>query len=71
MRPRLILLVALVALTVTFMAFLVNAQGEKKMVCSKGTCTEQKPEPKPAETGGGGGEMDNGSFHHLIVSTIK
>jgi hypothetical protein len=69
MRPRLILLLALVALTVTFMAFLVKDQGEKKMVCSEGTCPKQQP--KAAETGGGGGEMDNGSFHHLIVSTIK
>jgi hypothetical protein len=69
MRPRLILLLALLALTVSFMAFLVKDQGEKKMVCSKGACTGQPP-AAPAETSGGG-EMDNGSFHHLIVSTIK
>jgi hypothetical protein len=70
MRPRLILLLALLALTVSFMAFLVKDQGEKKMVCSKGSCTAQPPAAQPAETSGGG-EMDNGSFHHLIVSTIK
>jgi hypothetical protein len=43
MRPRLILLLALLTLTVSFMAFLVKDQGEKKMVCSKGTCGEQQP----------------------------
>jgi hypothetical protein len=69
MRPRLILLLVLLTLTVTFMAFLVKDQ-EKKMVCSKGNCGEQQPPAVPT-SGGGSDEMDNGSFHHLIVSTIK
>lgn len=72
MKPRLLLLLTLVLFTVAFMAFLVHrgAAGPGKMTCEKGGCTRQAVQPN----GGGGGpepESDNGSFHHLIVSTIK
>jgi hypothetical protein len=67
MKPRFILLLALMAVTVTFMAFLVREDGAK-ISCEKSPCCKKAVAP-PAESGGGG--MDDGSFKHLIVSTIK
>ncbi|NCI48476.1 hypothetical protein GWC95_00985 [Sediminibacterium roseum] len=69
MRPRLILLFVLATLTLSLVAFLINGQGAKKIMCAQTPCCKERQAPKPAETGGGG--MDDGSFHHLIVSTIK
>lgn len=70
MRYRMILLLTLVMITVGFMAFLVNNSGSKK-ICEQVPCCKKAA---PVQNSGGGGpepETDNGSFHHLIVSTIK
>lgn len=63
MKPRLILLLLLGIMTITFMAFLVIGAQKTGVTC------EQSKSDKQDE--GGGVEMDNGSFNHLIVSTIK
>jgi hypothetical protein len=66
MRPKLIMLLVLMAGTVVFMSFLIKQSATTKMVCEKKDCCK-KPEACPD----GGGNTPTGSFNHLIVSTIK
>lgn len=65
-----LLLCTLVLLTIGFMAFLVK-NSDSNRVCEKTPCCKKIPATPGSGGGGSEPEMDNGSFHHLIVSTIK
>ncbi len=69
MRTKQLPLLVLLAVSISFMAFLVMNSRPEKIACTE-KCPIQKQTPTP-DSGGGSGEIMSGSFNHLIVSTRK
>jgi|GEM_PF-4892237 len=68
MRPKLTLLFLLLFGALASSAYLMEISENKKMGCAK-KCSSKKP---PAiEQNGGGEQILDGSFNHMIVSTLK
>jgi hypothetical protein len=69
MRPKLVLLLVLALGAVASSAYIIMKRGNEKIACQK-KCGCKKP-PVVEQPGGGGDDLFNASFNHLIVSTIK
>lgn len=69
MRPKLIAVLLLAALSIASSAYYIIKKENEKIACTK-KCGCKKP-ALPVEQGGQGDELLNASFNHLIVSTFR